>query len=194
MPSACHIVCLTAGKHFVAVFGAQQSMLEALLLKRRIMGPSWICLSCPTRVEGGVQVLSFFQPSIFTLRFHGQQDMVPIISKSCRMKLSALHVEAASLHRDGHMCAWHMEVFHGRMALPSMCAAMYHTQEILPALHNTEGNSMLLQVSWCKLEVKVESPKSISTPSPGQQQDTPPLVVAALNLKTTLHPQANFLH
>ncbi len=47
---------MAAGEHFVAVFGAQQSVLEAVLLKRRIMGPSWLSLSCPTRVEGGLQV------------------------------------------------------------------------------------------------------------------------------------------
>jgi len=44
-----------AGTHFVAVFGAQQSALEALLLKRRIMGPSWLTLAQPVRVDAGVQ-------------------------------------------------------------------------------------------------------------------------------------------
>lgn len=44
-----------AGTHFVAVFGAQQSALEALLLKRRVMGPSWLTLAQPVRVDAGVQ-------------------------------------------------------------------------------------------------------------------------------------------
>ena len=45
----------TVGQHFVAVFGAQQSALEALLLKRRIMGPSWLGLAQPVRVNSSVQ-------------------------------------------------------------------------------------------------------------------------------------------
>jgi len=39
----------------VAVFGTQQSALEALLLKRRVMGPSWLALAQPVRVDAGVQ-------------------------------------------------------------------------------------------------------------------------------------------
>jgi hypothetical protein len=45
-----------AGEHFTAVLGAQQSTLEAVLLKRKLMGPSWVTLACPTRVDAGVQV------------------------------------------------------------------------------------------------------------------------------------------
>lgn len=44
-------------------------------------------------------------------------------------------------------------------------------------------------MSWCKLEVKVDGHKNVSAKCPGQQEP-PPLVVAALNLKTSLHPQA----
>ena len=40
----------------MAVLGAQQSALEAVLLKRRVMGPSWLTLACPTRVDTGAQV------------------------------------------------------------------------------------------------------------------------------------------
>ena len=40
----------------MAVLGAQQSALEAVLLKRRVMGPSWLTLACPTRVNTGAQV------------------------------------------------------------------------------------------------------------------------------------------
>ena len=43
----------------MAVFGAQQSALEALLLKRRIMGPSWLSLAQPVRVDCGVQACPF---------------------------------------------------------------------------------------------------------------------------------------
>ena len=38
------------------MLGAQQSALEAALLKRRVMGPSWLTLACPTRVDTGAQV------------------------------------------------------------------------------------------------------------------------------------------
>ena len=40
----------------MAVLGAQQSALEAVLLKRRVMGPSWLTLACPTRVDTSAQV------------------------------------------------------------------------------------------------------------------------------------------
>ncbi|GFR41814.1 hypothetical protein Agub_g2584, partial [Astrephomene gubernaculifera] len=40
-----------SGKTFVAIFGTQQSCLEALMLKRRIKGPGWLGLQQPQRVE-----------------------------------------------------------------------------------------------------------------------------------------------
>ena len=49
---------------------------------------------------------------------------------------------------------------------------------------------MLLQVSWCKLEVKLGSPKTVTAGCANRQQP-PPLVVAALNLKTTIGTQAS---
>ena len=48
----------------------------------------------------------------------------------------------------------------------------------------------LLQVSWCKLEVKLSSAKMV-TAGCANRQHPPPLVVAALNLKTTLGAQAS---
>lgn len=45
-----------AGQSFAAILGCQQSMLESLLLKRRIMGPSWISLQHPTRIDPAAQV------------------------------------------------------------------------------------------------------------------------------------------
>lgn len=44
------------GQSFIKLFGTTQSTLEALLLKRRIMGPSWITISKPRRVARGAQV------------------------------------------------------------------------------------------------------------------------------------------
>ena len=47
-----------------------------------------------------------------------------------------------------------------------------------------------MQVSWCKLEVEVTTPKSIMMASAeGPSQEVPPLVVAALNLKTRFNAQ-----
>jgi len=47
-----------------------------------------------------------------------------------------------------------------------------------------------LQVSWCKLEVELTTPKSVLMASAdGQPQNVPPLVVAALNLKTRFNAQ-----
>ena len=51
-------LCMRAGQHFVAVLGAQQSVLEAVLLKRRVMGPSWLALARPTRTDAAKQARS----------------------------------------------------------------------------------------------------------------------------------------
>ena len=55
-------MAVCAGEHFAAVLGAQQSALEAALLKRRVMGPSWLTLACPTRVDTGAQVTAPHHP------------------------------------------------------------------------------------------------------------------------------------
>ena len=47
---------LPTGEHFVALFGTNHSMLEALLLKRKVMGPSWLALQKPIRVATQSQV------------------------------------------------------------------------------------------------------------------------------------------
>lgn len=44
-----------AGEHFVAALGCQQSVLEGVLLKRRVMGPSWLSLARPVRTDVGQQ-------------------------------------------------------------------------------------------------------------------------------------------
>ena len=45
-----------AGERFAAVLGVEQSPLEAILLKRRVMGPSWISIKKPLRLESSAQV------------------------------------------------------------------------------------------------------------------------------------------
>jgi hypothetical protein len=44
------------GEHFAAILGARQSLLEALLVKRRVMGPGWVLLQAPRRKEGSAMV------------------------------------------------------------------------------------------------------------------------------------------
>lgn len=46
----------SSGTNFLAVFGGQQSILESVLLKRKIQGPSWLSVEKPTRVESCAQV------------------------------------------------------------------------------------------------------------------------------------------
>ena len=46
----------TTGKHFSAVLGTSQSPLEALIIKRKIMGPSWLRLRQAAVVESQHQV------------------------------------------------------------------------------------------------------------------------------------------
>lgn len=45
-----------SGRTFAAIFGAQQSPLEALMLKRGIRGPSWLGLKGAGRVEAAQQL------------------------------------------------------------------------------------------------------------------------------------------
>ena len=45
-----------AGEHFAAIFGCNQSGLEAVLLKRRVMIPCWVSLKHPTRLDASAQV------------------------------------------------------------------------------------------------------------------------------------------
>ncbi len=48
------------------------------------------------------------------------------------------------------------------------------------------------QVSWCKIEVQVSSPKHVSAPTgSAQDREVPQITVAALNLKTFINPQTN---
>jgi DNA polymerase alpha subunit A len=44
------------GATFCALFGANQSPLESLVLKRRLMGPSWLAVKQPRRVAPETQV------------------------------------------------------------------------------------------------------------------------------------------
>ena len=44
------------GSHFAAVLGTAQSPLEALLLKRKVMGPSWLRIAGCVKVDEGAQV------------------------------------------------------------------------------------------------------------------------------------------
>jgi DNA polymerase alpha subunit A len=44
------------GSHFVAVMGASQTPLEALMLKRKVMGPSWLQVHGATCVEPHARV------------------------------------------------------------------------------------------------------------------------------------------
>lgn len=52
LPRVLHAACLFRGcmQTYVALFGGNQSMLEALTVKRGIMGPQWLFLSRPSRV------------------------------------------------------------------------------------------------------------------------------------------------
>ena len=45
-----------AGSHIAAILGTNQSLLEAVLLKRRVVGPAWLALSKPVRIDAGRQV------------------------------------------------------------------------------------------------------------------------------------------
>lgn len=67
----------------MGVFGAQQSVLESVLLKRKIMGPSWISLHCPTRVDASRQAS---QPSPYS-RLH----LSPLGTNKLRVVIPSRH-------------------------------------------------------------------------------------------------------
>lgn len=46
-----------------------------------------------------------------------------------------------------------------------------------------------MQVSWCKFEVEVADWKTISAGGQCASRELPPLVVAALNIKTVVDPE-----
>lgn len=47
---------MCTGTHVAAILGTNQSLLEAVLLKRRVVGPAWLALSKPVRVDAARQV------------------------------------------------------------------------------------------------------------------------------------------
>lgn len=49
----------------------------------------------------------------------------------------------------------------------------------------------LEQVSWCKSEIVVDCPKDISISTSKSLLEIPTVVVAAINLKTTINPKHN---
>lgn len=50
----------------------------------------------------------------------------------------------------------------------------------------------MYQVSWCKLEVNLESPKHLAVTPPGNAPvEIPRLVIAAINLKTVINHKQN---
>ena len=49
----------------------------------------------------------------------------------------------------------------------------------------------LPQVSWCKFEVAVDCPKDISVLTTSTSLEVPPVVVAAVNLKTIINEKHN---
>jgi len=51
-----------AGNSYVAVFGAGQSQLESVLLKRKVMGPTWLQLKHPVRTRATSQARSSRKP------------------------------------------------------------------------------------------------------------------------------------
>eukprot|EP00775_Hariotina_reticulata_P008338 gene8338-8523_t len=44
------------GRHFVAITGTSQSILEAVVVKRGLRGPCWLTLTAPTKKEGSAMV------------------------------------------------------------------------------------------------------------------------------------------
>ena len=81
------------GEHFVAVFGSNQSALETVLLKRKVMMPCWLSLKQPTRVNTSAQVSP---PHITSLAFSQvktlmKQNAVPDVSDSNPVKVITMH-------------------------------------------------------------------------------------------------------
>ena len=79
---------LAAGEHFIAIFGSNQSALETVLLKRRVMMPCWLSLNQPTRIDTSAQVRV---PLLVALPQISKQDL------PCQPKYSQLPMYCVSV-------------------------------------------------------------------------------------------------
>ena len=73
----------------MAVLGAQQSMLESVMLKRKLMGPIWLTLACPTRVDTGAQVVHPLVPHLPTSKLCYQALGCSISQRAWLRRLSS---------------------------------------------------------------------------------------------------------
>ena len=92
------------GSHFAAVLGTTQSPLEALLLKRKVMGPSWL------RIRGAVVVQSQAQVSWCKVRVAYSPAVTRHVAEpAVRLRCTAPHAPVARTRRRS--CAKHCEVW-----------------------------------------------------------------------------------
>ena len=80
----------------MAVLGIGQSPLEAVLLKRHIMGPSWVSVSKPKRVDTASQVRLHHQNASQTTTLPSSSEVANLsydMPQSCEMLFtSSFHI------------------------------------------------------------------------------------------------------
>lgn len=134
------------GKHFSAMFGTNQSMLEALTLKSHLMGPGWLTVRRPRRVAAEKQVCC---------------------------GLSGRWLLHGCVHACMHVAGWRLAV--GRTcrlgvvqeegSLVASCGTTDLHIAWLCACASLQPTSWCVspsQLTWCKLEVEVDSHKAVA--------------------------------
>lgn len=151
------------GATFAALFGANQSPLESMVLKRRLMGPSWLAAKQPRKVTPEAQVRRQRGAGGGWCGTGASPACASVGGRPAKgVRQAALRCLSAS---DSPLAR-----------TPS--AELPWLQLLPPA-----------QVSWCKLEVEVEGHKAVGPlPGDGAARDAPPLTVAALHVQTAVAP------
>ncbi|KAF2562557.1 hypothetical protein F2Q70_00018211 [Brassica cretica] len=252
------------GESFCALLGSHTSALELFILKRKIMGPSWLkisnfSISLPSqRVSWCKFEVTVESPKVITvlvpeekvvhppavvtainlktivnetqniseivsaslLCFHNAKIDVPMAGperKRCGI-LSHFTV-VRNPEGTGYPIGWKKEMA-DRNSKKGCCVLSFENRyysaalllwiwfvvtgaysprkletyawlrSFMEVISNNEELT-LVQVSWCKFEVTVESPKVITVLVPEEKVVHPPAVVTAINLKTIVNETQN---
>jgi hypothetical protein len=174
-----------------AILGARQSPLEALVLKRRVMGPGWLLLRAPKRREGLSMVRAGRGaggggPRSEAGRGGCLTGLDRRVHIGCCMQLAHQRSSGPCSLRDtrGGRCACR------QILTNSLQKITRHSKR--DAINQNRSN--LPQVSWCKMEVELSGPKALlagkhaGAAAMRARRPPPPLTVAALTLR--LHTDA----
>lgn len=189
------------GQHFRALTGVRSVSLETLLLKRGLKGPGWLALDVQEWRSGSGMVRAcqpFSAGCPHAVWLENECKCVAAAQRRCACPISCPPVHL-HCYPPGFVCSLPGEE-------PQLPCAMLNTLlfalppfppipnlSIHPPLPVALVRSLLPppawlhhQVSWCKREVVLSSPKALSPAAPGTPlaaRPPPPLTVASLSLR-----------